>query len=157
RGEDRRLSRRGRSSGHGDVARDGGGEAVRRVFAPGVRGHEDPAPRTHHRSRPRDTRRRHGRVDDADGVTSVLPPLSIRLVTERLVLRPPRTADVAEIRRLLRRNHEHLKPWNPAPPPGEDPSSITEVSKTVLRQRREWKRGTGFVFMVAPRDSPGSL
>ncbi|MDB5212145.1 MAG: Ribosomal-protein-S5p-alanine acetyltransferase [Myxococcaceae bacterium] len=80
------------------------------------------------------------------------PSLTTRLVTPRLVLRPPRTTDVTEIRRLLRANHEHLKPWNPAPPPGEDPSSITEVSKTVLRQRREWKLGRGFVFMVAERE-----
>jgi len=70
------------------------------------------------------------------------------------MLRPPRTTDVTEIRRLLRANHEHLKPWNPAPPPGEDPSSITEVSKTVLRQRRDWKHGRGFVFMVAEREHP---
>ncbi|MDB4947264.1 MAG: Ribosomal-protein-S5p-alanine acetyltransferase [Labilithrix sp.] len=84
----------------------------------------------------------------------MLPPVSTRLVTERLVLRPPRPADVAEIRRLLRTNHAHLKPWNPAPPPGEDPTSITEVSKTVLRQRRDWKQGWSFVFMVAERSRP---
>jgi ribosomal-protein-alanine N-acetyltransferase len=84
----------------------------------------------------------------------VAPSLTTRLVTPRLVLRPPRTTDVTEIRRLLRANHEHLKPWNPAPPPGEDSSSITEVSKTVLRQRREWKLGRGFVFMVAEREHP---
>lgn len=82
----------------------------------------------------------------------VPPPLTTRLVTPRLVLRPPRTGDVTEIRRLLRANHEHLKPWTPSPAPGEDPASITEVSKTVLRQRREWKRGASFVFMVAPRE-----
>ncbi len=81
--------------------------------------------------------------------------LTTKLETARLVLRPPRTGDVGELRRLLRHNHVHLKPWNPAPPPGEDPSSITEVSKTVLRQRKEWKRGSGYVFMVAMRDEPG--
>ena len=80
--------------------------------------------------------------------------LTTKLETTRLVLRPPRTGDVAEIRRLLRHNHAHLKPWNPAPPPGEDPSSITEVSKSVLRQRKEWKRGSGYVFMVALREEP---
>jgi ribosomal-protein-alanine N-acetyltransferase len=84
----------------------------------------------------------------------VIPPLTTRLVTPRLVLRPPRTNDVAEIRRLMRANHEHLREWNPAPPPGEDPSSITEVSKSVLRQRRDWKRGAGFVFMPALRAEP---
>ncbi len=85
------------------------------------------------------------------------PSLTTRLVTPRLVLRPPRTTDVTEIRRLLRANHEHLKPWNPAPPPGEDPSSITEVSKTLLRQRREWKLGRGYVFMVAERERSSSF
>ena len=87
----------------------------------------------------------------------MVPSLTTRLLTPRLVLRPPRTGDVTEIRRLLRANHEHLRPWNPAPPPGEDPSSITEVSKSVLRQRRDWKHGTSFVFMVAMRDRPERL
>lgn len=87
----------------------------------------------------------------------MVPSLTTRLLTPRLVLRPPRTNDVGEIRRLLRHNHEHLKPWNPAPPPGDDPTSITEVSKTVLRQRREWKRGSSFVFMVALRDEPATF
>lgn len=87
----------------------------------------------------------------------MLPPVATRLVTPRLVLRAPKTGDVAEIRRLLRHNHEHLRPWNPAPPPGEDPASITEVSKTVLRQRRDWKHGTGFVFMIAERERPSTF
>lgn len=84
----------------------------------------------------------------------MVPSLTTRLLTPRMVLRPPRTNDVGEIRRLLRANHDHLKPWNPAPPPGDDPTSITEVSKTVLRQRREWKRGSSFVFMPALREEP---
>ena len=84
----------------------------------------------------------------------MLPPLSIRLLTERLILRPPRTGDVGELRRVLRHNHTHLKPWNPAPRPGEDPTSITEVSNMVLRQRREWKNGRSFVFMLEAREEP---
>lgn len=83
------------------------------------------------------------------------PSLTTRLVTKHLLLRPPRSGDVPEIRRLLRANHEHLKPWNPAPPSGEDPSSITEVSNTILRQRRDWKRGRGYVFMLAELEHPG--
>ena len=85
------------------------------------------------------------------------PSLTTRLVTKHLLLRPPRTGDVTEIRRVLRANHEHLKPWNPAPPPGEDPTSITEVSNTVLRQRRDWKRGRGYVFMLADRAQPATF
>ncbi|HVH43298.1 MAG TPA: GNAT family protein [Labilithrix sp.] len=87
----------------------------------------------------------------------MVPPLSTRLTTQRLVLRAPRTGDVGELRRLLRHNQEHLHPWNPAPRPGEDPTSITEVSNTVLRQRREWKTGRSFSFMLAPRVEPSRL
>lgn len=70
------------------------------------------------------------------------------------MLRPARTADVGEIRRLLRHNQAHLKPWNPTSRPGEDPTSITEVSQMVLRYRREWKRGRAFSFMLALGSAP---
>lgn len=86
-----------------------------------------------------------------------LPGLSTRLLTERLVLRPPRTQDVGELRRLLRHNQTHLKPWNPAPRAGEDPTSITEVSNSVLRHRNEWKHGRSFVFLLALRATPSRL
>ena len=34
---------------------------------------------------------------------------------------------------------------------GEDPSSLTEISKAILRQRREWSKGEAFVlFIVDP-------
>jgi ribosomal-protein-alanine N-acetyltransferase len=78
--------------------------------------------------------------------------LSTRIVTERLVLRPPRTSDVPEVRRALRANSTHLRPWSVAPAPGEDPASLTSVSRAVLRQRREWKRGQSFVLFVSLRE-----
>jgi [ribosomal protein S5]-alanine N-acetyltransferase len=87
----------------------------------------------------------------------VVPPIATRLVTERLVVRPPKTTDVADLRRVLRENHEHLKPWNPAPRPGDDPTSITAVSGTIIRHRREWKAGTSFVFFATLRDSPDTI
>lgn len=87
----------------------------------------------------------------------MVPPIATRIVTERLVVRAPKTTDVADLRRVLRENHEHLKPWNPAPRPGEDPTSITAVSGTILRHRREWKAGTSFVFFVTPRDAPDTI
>jgi ribosomal-protein-alanine N-acetyltransferase len=80
------------------------------------------------------------------------PPLSTRVVTERLVLRPPRTTDVPELRRVLRVNAEHLRPWSVAPAPGEDPASLTSVSGTVLRNRRDWKGGRSYVLMLTPRE-----
>jgi len=90
-------------------------------------------------------------------IRQVVPALSTQLVTERLVLRPPQTSDVGELRRLLRHNRAHLQPWNPTPAPGEDPSSITAVSSSVLRQRREWKAGRSFSFVLALRAEPARL
>jgi ribosomal-protein-alanine N-acetyltransferase len=80
------------------------------------------------------------------------PPIATRVATDRLVLRPPRTTDVPELRRAMRANYEHLRPWSVAPVPGEDPSSLASVSRTILRNRREWKRGQSFVLMVCPRE-----
>lgn len=61
------------------------------------------------------------------------------------------------MRRVLRENHVHLKPWNPEPRAGEDPSSITSVSKSILRHRRDWKLDTSYVFMVAMRAEPATF
>jgi ribosomal-protein-alanine N-acetyltransferase len=80
-----------------------------------------------------------------------VPAVSTRLVTERLLLRPPGTTDVPELRRALRANAEHLRPWSASPPAGEDPTSLTAVSKMVIRQRREWKKGQSFTFFLTPR------
>jgi ribosomal-protein-alanine N-acetyltransferase len=85
------------------------------------------------------------------------PPLSSRLVTERLVLRAPRTTDVPELRRALRANVHHLRPWSAVPAPGHDPYSLTSVSRAVLRNRREWNRGQAFVLLVTPRDDEGRI
>jgi ribosomal-protein-alanine N-acetyltransferase len=79
------------------------------------------------------------------------PPITTRVLSERLLLRPPRTTDVAELRRAMRANHEHLRPWSVAPVPGEDPSSLASLSRTILRNRREWKRGQSFVLLITPR------
>ncbi len=81
--------------------------------------------------------------------------LSTRILTERLVLRPPRTADVPTMRMALRKNAAHLKPWSATPAPGEDPASLTSVSRAVLRQRREWKLGQTYVLLVLSRKDEG--
>jgi ribosomal-protein-alanine N-acetyltransferase len=83
--------------------------------------------------------------------------LSTRVVSERLVLRPPRASDVAEVRALMRRNTEHLRPWEPAPTPGEDPTSLTAVSNRIARQRRDWKRGDAFALLVTKRNPDESI
>ena len=89
--------------------------------------------------------------------TGEAPPMATRVVTDRLILRPPRTIDVPELRRAMRANYEHLRPWSVAPVPGEDPSSLASLSRTILRNRREWKRGQSFVLMVTPRENENRI
>jgi ribosomal-protein-alanine N-acetyltransferase len=81
----------------------------------------------------------------------VYPSLTTRVTSERLVLRPPRPSDIPEIRRLLRTNADHLRPWSPASLSGEDPTSLTNISNAVTRHRRDWKRGDAFVLFVSKR------
>jgi ribosomal-protein-alanine N-acetyltransferase len=78
-------------------------------------------------------------------------PLASKIATDRLVLRAPRTSDVAELRALMRRNARYLQPWQPAPLPGVDPASLAEVTKNVARWRRLWARDQGYTFLVTLR------
>lgn len=79
--------------------------------------------------------------------------LSTRIETERLVLRPPRTADVPRMRQALRKNAGHLRPWSVAPSPGQDPASLASVSRSIMRHRREWRQGSAYVLLIVPRES----
>jgi ribosomal-protein-alanine N-acetyltransferase len=85
------------------------------------------------------------------------PSLATRIVTERLILQPPRPADVTKMRAVLRKNAVHLRPWSVAPAPGEDPSSLTAVSRAVLRHRREWKNGQTYVLLMTERSDPNTI
>lgn len=85
------------------------------------------------------------------------PPLATKLVTERLVLRPPRTSDVGRIRAAYRDNAESLRPYLPLPPPGTDPHSVTEITARVLQHRRQWREASAFVFYLALRDAADAL
>ena len=85
------------------------------------------------------------------------PPLSTTLMSARFVIRPPRATDVPELRRTLRASAEHLRPWNPPPASGEDPTSVTAVSRSVATHRRVWRRGESFPFLVMPAAHPERL
>jgi ribosomal-protein-alanine N-acetyltransferase len=91
------------------------------------------------------------------GSASKTPPLTTRIETERLVLRPPRTSDVPELRRVLRANTQHLLPWSVAPEAGEDPSSLASVSRSLLRQRSDWKRGVAFALYLCARTNDARM
>ena len=90
-------------------------------------------------------------------IAGVVPSLSTRIVTDRLALRPPRTSDVPEMRRALRQNAAHLQPWSVAPVPGEDATSLTSVSRAVLRHRKEWKQGQAYVLVITRRDDDRTI
>jgi [ribosomal protein S5]-alanine N-acetyltransferase len=77
--------------------------------------------------------------------------LDVRLDAKRVVLRAPRATDIAEMRALLIRNAEHLRPWSPSPPPGTNPAGFTELGRSIARHRRDWKAGAGYVFVMQLR------
>jgi len=77
--------------------------------------------------------------------------LDVRLDAKRVVLRAPRATDIAELRGLLIRNAEHLRPWSPSPPPGTNPAGFTELGRSIARHRRDWKAGSGYVFVMQLR------
>jgi ribosomal-protein-alanine N-acetyltransferase len=78
-------------------------------------------------------------------------PIGTRLEGARVILRAPKATDLTELRSLLLRNADHLRPWSPAPPPGINPAGFTELGRGIARQRREWKEGGAYVFVVALR------
>ncbi|HKQ67948.1 MAG TPA: GNAT family protein [Polyangiaceae bacterium] len=74
--------------------------------------------------------------------------LSLRLEGDRIALRAPKATDITELRSVLLRNGDHLRPWSPSPPPGTNPAGIAELGRSIGRHRNDWKAGTGYVFVV---------
>lgn len=84
-------------------------------------------------------------------------PLSTQLVGPRLVLRPPKPSDIPELRTLVRENAEHLRPWSPASPRGQNPPTITELSRSIARYRQEWKDDLAYVFVIVLREAAARI
>jgi len=85
--------------------------------------------------------------------SSISVPISARLESSRVVLRAPRATDIPDLRSLLIRNADHLRPFSPSPPPGTNPVGLTELSRSIGRHRRDWKAGAGYVFITSLRES----
>lgn len=83
--------------------------------------------------------------------------LDTRLETSRMVLRAPRAVDITELRSVLRRNSDHLRPWSPSPPPGTNPIGFTELGRAIAKQRRDWKAGSAYVFVALLRRARDSI
>jgi ribosomal-protein-alanine N-acetyltransferase len=77
--------------------------------------------------------------------------LGTRLEARRIAIRAPQTADVAELRAILSRNVDHLRPWSPSPPAGTNPLGFAELGRSIAKQRRDWKAGNAYVFVVLLR------
>jgi ribosomal-protein-alanine N-acetyltransferase len=83
--------------------------------------------------------------------SSIAVPISARLESARVVLRAPRATDIPELRSVLVRNADHLRPFSPSPPPGTNPVGLTELGRSIGRHRRDWKAGNGYVFVTTLR------
>jgi len=89
------------------------------------------------------------------GGDAISIPLSFQLTGARIGLRPPRATDIGGLRSLLRANADHLRPWSPAPANGLDPLSLTELSRSIARQRSDWKRDVAYVFLMVAHTERG--
>ena len=76
-------------------------------------------------------------------------PLSLRLVGEQVLVRPPRPNDLPELRALMRANQEHLRPFSPAKPVGSSGMSLVELSRSIAHERRQWRRDRAYVLLIA--------
>jgi len=85
--------------------------------------------------------------------SSISVPVSTRLESPRVVLRAPRATDIPDLRSLLIRNADHLRPFSPSPPPGTNPVGLTELGRSIGRHSRDWKAGAGYVFITSLRES----
>ena len=88
----------------------------------------------------------------------IADPALIRLVTARLVLRPPQLADAPAIQHYCIANRHHLQPWQPRRPAGFFGLAAVEQRTAYIEQERLagrllhlsiWTRGAD--------DAPGEL
>lgn len=81
----------------------------------------------------------------------VAEPQLIRLVTDRLILRPPLGGDAAQIRAYHLDNRDHLQPWQPTRSPGF--FDIEYVIRRISFIEHERLAGRCLHLLVCERDS----
>jgi ribosomal-protein-alanine N-acetyltransferase len=64
------------------------------------------------------------------------------------VLRPPRKTDTGALQHFLQRNAAHLRPWSPAPAPGQDPTTVANLRDLITQQREAWTEDRGYAFLI---------
>ncbi len=86
-----------------------------------------------------------------------IPSLATRLVGERILLRPPKENDALRFSRVLEQNASHLRPWSPAPPRGINPAAPVELSRSIANQRKQWRQGRSFTFLIFGREQSAPI
>jgi len=82
---------------------------------------------------------------------SIARGLGTRLVTERLVLRPPAEEHALTVSRAIARNAEHLARVSPTTKPS---ASLVDVARRIASERSEWKRGTAYALYAFAKEAP---
>jgi ribosomal-protein-alanine N-acetyltransferase len=77
-----------------------------------------------------------------------LPGLDARIVTERLILRPPRTSDAKALSIAMRDNAEHLAPWLPSGACAPAARKVRVLAEKIAEQRKLWRLDHGYALLV---------
>lgn len=81
----------------------------------------------------------------------IAEPQLIRLVTERLILRPALPPDAAQIRAYNLYNHKHLQPWQPTRPAGF--FDVDNIAIRIARVERDRLAGRSLHLLMLDRTS----
>jgi ribosomal-protein-alanine N-acetyltransferase len=72
-------------------------------------------------------------------------------------MRPAKESDLPLLFHALRENNEHLRPWSPAPLPGEKRVTLTIAAREIARWRRLWRRDDTYALYLFPREDPKTI
>jgi len=95
--------------------------------------------------------------DRTEAMADRIPSLSTRLLGERVLLRPPTEKDSLRLSRALEKNLAHLRPWSPSSPPGTNPAAPVELVRSIAYQRKQWRLGRTFAWLILARANPQQL
>lgn len=74
-----------------------------------------------------------------------------KIITDRLLLRPPQGTDFTEWKALRHKNEEYLKPFDPVW--ADDWDTPLSFQKRIQYQRKEWREDRGYFFFIYALDN----
>jgi ribosomal-protein-alanine N-acetyltransferase len=81
----------------------------------------------------------------------IADPTLIRLVTDRLILRPPQLTDALAIQQFCIANRHHLQPWQPVRPAGY--FGLKGVEQRIVHVEQERLAGRALHFLVLTKST----